>query len=61
MVTKVMKLTWGKLMKQTDWSDWNESEHLQLDQYNKQYMFGDPVPVEDESAIFHLVSLDICR
>ena len=55
MVTKVMKLTRGKLMKQTDWSAWNESEHLQLDQYNKQYMFGDPVPVEDESAIFHLV------
>ena len=61
MVTKVMKLTWGKLMKQTDWSDWNESEHLQLDQYNKQYMYSDPVPVEDESAIFHLVCLDICR
>jgi hypothetical protein len=55
MVTKVMKLTRGKLMKQTDWSDWNESEHLQLDQYDKQFMFGDPVPVEDESAIFHLV------
>ena len=35
--------------------DWNESEHVQLDQYNKQYMFGDPVVAEDESAIFHLV------
>jgi len=57
MVTKVMKLTRGKLMKQNDWSAWNESEHLQLDQYDKQFMFGDPVPVpvEDESAIFHLV------
>ena len=61
MVTKVIKLTRGKLMKQNDWSAWNESEHLQLDQYDTQYMFGDPVPVEDESAIFHLVCLDICR
>ena len=57
MVTKVMKLTRGKLMKQNDWSAWNESEHLQLDQYDKQFMFGNPVPVEDESAS----CLDICR
>jgi len=28
MVMKVMKLTRGKLIKQADWSDWNESEHL---------------------------------
>jgi len=62
-----MKLTRGKLMKQNDWSAWNESEHLQLDQYDKQFMFGNPVPVEDESAIFHLVwtyvikELDGCK
>jgi hypothetical protein len=55
VVTKVMKLTRGKLLKQDDWADWNESEHLQLDQYDKQYMFGDPVAAKDESAIFHLV------
>jgi hypothetical protein len=42
-------------MKQDDWNDWNESEHLQLDQYDKQFMFGDPVIAEDDSAIFHLV------
>ena len=42
-------------MKQDDWNDWNESEHLQLDQYDKQFMFGDPVIVDDDSAIFHLV------
>jgi hypothetical protein len=51
MVTKVMKLTRGKLMKRTDWSDWNESEHLQLDQYDKQFMFGGYFPSR----------LDICR
>ncbi len=55
VVTKVMKLTWGKLMKQDNWTDWNKSEHLQLDQYNKQFMYGDPVTAEDESAIFYLV------
>jgi hypothetical protein len=67
VVTKVMKLTQGKLMKQDNWMDWNKSEHLQLDQYNKQYMFGDPVAAKDESAIFHLVwtyvvkELDGCK
>jgi hypothetical protein len=55
VVTKVMKLTRGKLMKQDDWTNWNESKHLQLDQYDKQFMFGDPVAAEDELAIFHLV------
>jgi hypothetical protein len=55
VVTKVMKLTWGELMKEDDWTDWNESEHLQLDQYDKQFMFGDPVAAEDELAIFHLI------
>jgi hypothetical protein len=55
VVTKVMKLTWGKLMKQDNWTDWNKSKHLQLDQYDKQFMFGDPVAAEDELAIFHLV------
>jgi hypothetical protein len=55
VVTKVMKLTQGKLMKQDNWMDWIESEHVQLDQYDKQYMFGDPMAAEDESANFHLV------
>jgi hypothetical protein len=55
VVTMVMKLTWGKLMKQDNWTKWNESKHLQLNQYNKHFMFGDPVAAMDESAIFHLV------
>jgi hypothetical protein len=42
-------------MKQDDWTVWNESEHLQLDQYDKQFMFGKPVIAEDNLAIFHLV------
>jgi hypothetical protein len=55
VVTKVMKLIQGKLMKQDDWTEWNESEHLQLNQYDKQFMFGEPVIAEDDLAIFHLV------
>jgi hypothetical protein len=53
VVTKAMKLTRGKLLKQDDWTEWNESEHLQLDLYNKQFMFGDPVCAEDKSVIFY--------
>ncbi len=50
-----MKLTRGKLMKQDDWTKWNKSEHLQLEQYNKQFMFGNPVLADNKSAIFHLI------
>ena len=32
VVNRVMKLTRGKLLKQPDWSDWRDSEYLQLDQ-----------------------------
>jgi hypothetical protein len=39
-VTRVMHLTCGKLTQQDDWSDWQHLEYLQLDQYNKQGMFG---------------------
>jgi hypothetical protein len=30
-VTRVMKLTCGKLLRQDDWSEWQTSEFLQLD------------------------------
>ena len=53
--TRVMKLTRGKLLCQDDWSDWQDSEYLQLDQYDSQGMFGDPIAVEEDDAIFHLV------
>jgi hypothetical protein len=50
-----MKLTRGKLIQQTDWSDWQDSEYLQLNQYDSQGMFGDPVVTKEGDAIFHLV------
>ncbi|KAL7536683.1 hypothetical protein ACHAWF_005531, partial [Thalassiosira exigua] len=54
-VTCAMKLTRGRLQRQEDWSDWQLSEYLQLDQYEKQGMFGDPVAVESDEAVVHLV------
>ena len=54
-VTKAMKLTRGKLLQQSDWGDWQDSEYIQLNQYNSQGMFGDPVATKEGDAIFHLV------
>jgi hypothetical protein len=55
--THIMKLTRGKLLKRDDWLDWQNSEILQLDQYDAQGMFGDPVATADGDGdvIFHLV------
>ena len=53
--TCIMKLTHGKLLKRDDWLDWQNSEFLQLDQYDAQGMFGDPVAAADGDVIFHLV------
>ena len=53
--TWVVKLTQGKLLRHEDWPDWQDSEYLQLDQYDSQGKFGDPVAVEEDDAIIHLV------
>jgi hypothetical protein len=50
-----MRLTRGKLLKQDNWSDWQASEFLQLDQYDAQGMFGDPVKVDKDDVVFFLV------
>ncbi len=54
-VTCIMRLTWGKLLKQLDWQDWQELEFLQLDQYFTQGMFGNPCTVTSEESVFNLV------
>jgi len=46
VVTRVMRLTRGKLLKQHDWEEWQESKFLQLDQYDTQGMFGLPVMID---------------
>ncbi len=56
-VTCVMQLTRGKLLWQDDWCNSQASEFLQLDQYNAQSMFGLPVAVESNKAVFNLVWL----
>jgi hypothetical protein len=53
--TRTMKLTRGKLMNQDNWTDWQVSKYLQLNQYDAQGMFGNPVAAVDDNAIFHLV------
>ncbi len=54
-VMRVRRLTQGKLLKQEDWSNWQALEFLQLDQYDVQGMFGDPVKVDKDDAVFFLV------
>jgi hypothetical protein len=55
VVNQVLKLTRGRLLKQTDWLDWQESVYLQLNQYYDQGMFGTPQVVDADTAVFHLV------
>ncbi len=54
-VTWVMRLTQGKLLLQDDWSIWQASEFLQLDQYDAQKMFRPPVAATSDDAVFNLV------
>ena len=54
MVNRVMRLTRGKLLKQPDCDDWQESEYLQLNQYFDQGMFGTPQLVDDRPLCFAL-------
>jgi hypothetical protein len=62
-----MRLTRCKLLKQLDWDEWQQSELLQLDQYDEQGMFGTPVSMNEEMAVFHSVwtyaikALDSCK
>ena len=46
-ISKMIKntLTRTKLQKRPDWSKWEQSEFLQLDQYDRQNMFGLPGPI----------------
>ena len=55
MTTRAMRLTRGKLLKQADWTDWQSSEYLQLDQYYNQGMLGKPHIADTNDSVFHLV------
>jgi hypothetical protein len=50
-----MRLTRGRLIQQEDWNDWQHSDFLQLNQYSNQGCFGDPMAIDKDDAVFHLV------
>jgi hypothetical protein len=52
---RVMRLTRGILLKQPDWDEWQLLEYLQLNQYDAQGMFSQPVLIAEKMAVFHLV------
>ncbi len=54
-MTCIKHLTQGKLLKQQDWHDGQDSDFLQLDQYFTQGMFGNPCAVTFDNAVFYLV------
>jgi hypothetical protein len=54
-VTRVMRLMRGRLLKQDNWTDWQNSEYLQLNQYYDQGCFGTPTGVDQDDSVFHLV------
>jgi hypothetical protein len=43
------------LIKQDNWSEWQQAEFEQLDQYWSQFMFGQPEYMKDRNNVFHLV------
>lgn len=49
------KLTRQQLLLRKDWGDWKRSEFKQLDQYNAQGMFGEPVLQPKGASVFHFV------
>jgi hypothetical protein len=53
--TRVMRLTRGRLLQQDNWMDWQMLEYLQLNQYADQKCFGNPMTVDKDNTVFHLV------
>ena len=50
-------LTRTKLMKRDDWSDWQESEYLQLDQYKTQDMFSEPTELPNNDPNINILPM----
>ena len=49
------RLTRSKLKLQDDWEAWRAAEHAQLSQYDKQGMFGKPVPRRNDAPVFRWI------
>jgi hypothetical protein len=54
-ITSAMKLTRGKLLQGPEWTEWHKSEWKQLDQYEAQGMFGEPIKIKSMDTVFRLV------
>ena len=46
-------------MSQKDWKDWEASERLQLDQYNRQNMFSEPGPLPTDIERLQYLTHDL--
>ena len=55
LISASNKLTRRILLQQDDWADWSECEFIQLNQYAKQHIFGEPCKVRKQSAVFNLI------
>jgi hypothetical protein len=56
-----IQLTQGKLLKTAKWSEWQQSEFTMLHQYKAQGIFGKPVKVDNNKAVFNLVSTYVVK
>ena len=54
-IKRPKKLTRRWLQNQSDWKDWEASEHKQLDQYDKQKTFGPPQPYPQGENLLNLL------
>ena len=50
-------LTRKQLMRQDDWSEWEASEWLQLDQYQRQHMFSSPGPIPSDIQDYSILPM----
>ena len=50
-------LTRTKLMKQQDWQEWQQSEFLQLDQYQTQNMFSEPMQLPSNDPTINVLPM----
>ena len=46
-----------QLQKRSDWKDWEASEFLQLEQYLRQNMFGDPGPLPSDGSEYSVLPM----
>jgi phospholipase/lecithinase/hemolysin len=53
----IEKFTRRTLEQCVDWNDWAQSEYKQLDQYNKQDMFGAPVQTNNSEINSYLATV----